>query len=116
MVIAVIEKVNAEGIVANAFDLLMENGLRFVITVAVGAVNLSAIKPMNILVDSRRLPQPLYKRLLGVNACEILNGNDWHVDSNINLFSKALAEGATLTKRVTQFVFFESFAEAIDCR
>jgi hypothetical protein len=55
----------------------------------------------------------LHKGLLGVNACEILNGNDWHNDSNINLFAKALAEGAILTKRVAQFVLFKAFAEAL---
>jgi hypothetical protein len=55
MVIAVVKEMNAEGIVAYAFDLLAENGLGFVVAVAVGAVNLSAIKPMDILVGSRRL-------------------------------------------------------------
>ena len=100
VVIAVVEEMNAEGIAANAFDLLAENGLRFIVAVAVGAVNLSAIKPMNILVGSSRLPQPLHKGLFGVNACEILDCDYRHLDSNINLFAEALAEGATLTKRV----------------
>ena len=55
VVIAVVKEMNAEGIVAYAFDLLAENGLGFVVAVAVGAVNLSAIKPMDILAGSRRL-------------------------------------------------------------
>ena len=87
--------------------------MRFVIAVAVGAVNLGAIKPADFAVGCSRLPQLLHKGLFGVNACEILDGDYRHLDSNINLFAKALAEGTVLAKRVTQFVLLESFAEAL---
>ena len=87
--------------------------MRFVIAVAVGAVNLGAIKPADFTVGCSRLPQLLHKGLLAVNTCEILNGNGWHLDSNINLFAKALAEGTALAMRVAQFVLLESFAEVL---
>ena len=57
VVITVVEKVDAEGVlVANAFDLLAENGLCFVIAVTVRTVDLRAVKPMNFAIGCSRLP------------------------------------------------------------
>ena len=52
MVIAVVKKVNARRVYGVRFgDLLSENCLRFVIAVAIGAVDSGAVKPANFAVS-----------------------------------------------------------------
>ena len=76
MVIAVIEKMNARRVYGvRVGELLSENCLRFVVAVAIGAVDSGTVKPADFAIGRGSFSQPLHKGLLGINACEILDGN-----------------------------------------